>query len=160
MIAALIDNAPAFFGGLAVGGLQAIAALANYRRSRPQRTSLSDMLHQRNSLGDMLRHHFHNASDDQIEVQSREFPYRVCVDAYQAITDWIDANCRVNSLVGVPVTQSYMSSIGIGTLLSPAHEGYSYHPTAMEFETFDVGEEQANQCVKHAFGCSNAADRI
>ncbi len=141
MFASLLDNAPpAFFWGLAGGALLTVAALVIHRRWRPQRPS----------LGDLLRRHFHHASDEQIEVHSREFPYRVCVDAYQAITDWIAANCRVRSLVGVPVGEHYMSSVGIGSLLSPAHEGYCYRPTALEFESFDVGEDVPKQCVKHA----------
>ena len=128
-----------FLIGATAGGVITAVALSIYRRRwhRP-------------SLGELLRRHFHNVGDDQIEVHTREFPYRACVDAYQAINDWIAQNCHVQSLVGVPVSESFMQSVGIGSLLSPAYEGYCHRATALEFDSFDVGEEEPKTAVKHA----------
>jgi hypothetical protein len=128
-----------FIFGVAIGAI-AVASIAYAVR----------WLRRPRSIRDLLRRHFDNKSDDKIEVHSREFPYRVCVDAYQALMEWVGANCRIDSLVGVPVTNNFMSSISIGALLSPSHEGYSYFPSAVEFDSFDVGEDQLRQCVKHA----------
>jgi len=104
----------------------------------------------RPSLGAKLYKHFRRTPADQIEVNTREFPYRVCVDAYQSLSQWIEANCHVRSVVGVPVTENFLSSVNIGSMLSPHHESYNYHPTAIEFDSFDVGNDLPVTCVKHA----------
>ena len=139
MFAALSNHATPFLVGAAAGAALLVVAMLIYRRRR-----------YRPSVGELLRMHFRNVPEDQIEVHSREFPYRVCVDAYQALNDWIGANCRIHAVLGVPVTESFMSRVSIGSLLSPSHEGYCHHPTALEFDSFDVGDEHAKQCVKHA----------
>jgi hypothetical protein len=135
-----MDNSGGFIWGIVAGGVVVFVVLAAWgRRSR-----------KRPSLGYLLRQHFRNPSEDQIDVHAREFPYRACVDAYQAIIDWLSANAHVESVVGVPVTEGFMTSITFGTLLSPAHEGYCYQPSALEYDSFDVGDELPKQCVKHA----------
>ncbi len=101
------------------------------------------------TIGQLLKKHFNDLPATEIEVQSREFPYRVCVDGYQAVTNWIESTCCVESIVGVPVTNSFMSRVSIGALLSPGGECAAHYPTAIEFDSFDVGEEQPRQCVKH-----------
>jgi hypothetical protein len=103
----------------------------------------------RKTIGELLKRHFGNLSAIEIEVQSREFPYRVCVDGYQAATHWIDANCQVESIIGVPVTSSLMSRVNIGALLSRGSECANYYPTSIEFDSFDVGDDNPRQCVKH-----------
>jgi AAA+ superfamily predicted ATPase len=128
---------PFFIGAVAGAALIGIGGTMFYRFRR------------RNSIRDLLRGHFQSAPADQIEVQSREFPYRVCVDGYQALSQWIEANCRVESVVGVPITNSFMSTTSIGSLLSPNESEYLY-PTALEFDSYDIGDEQMSECVKHA----------
>ncbi len=135
----LINHLPLFLFGVAAGAaLFAICASIYFRRMQPM------------SVGAILRRHFRNVPEDQIEGHSREFPYRVCIDAYQAVNDWIVSNCEVKSIVGVPVSSSFMSHVNIGLLLSRNHEANVYCPTALEFDSFDVGEETPKQCVKHA----------
>jgi cell division protease FtsH len=107
------------------------------------------------TVGQLLNKHFNHLSAVEIEVQSREFPYRVCVDGYQAVTNWIDANCRVESIVGIPVTSSFMTRVSIGALLSPGGDCATHYPTAIEFDSFDVGEEQPRQAVKHVLWMLN-----
>ncbi len=141
IISGIFERLDVFSAGVLAGSaLVAVALAIYYPWRRPKRPS----------LGDLLREHFNKVAEDQIEVHSREFPYRVCVDACQALQTWIDFNCKVKAAVGVPVTNSFMSSIGIGSLLSPNHEGYCHYPTALEFDSFDVGEDRPRQCVKHA----------
>jgi AAA+ superfamily predicted ATPase len=132
-------NPQSFLLGLVVGVALCALALYSYRK----RT-------RRESVGDLLRRHFGNVGEDRIEVQSREFPYRVCIDAYEAMAEWFQKECDVKSVAGVPVTDSFMSSVGIGSLLSPQNENYSYHPTALEYDAFDIGADEPKQCVKHA----------
>jgi hypothetical protein len=139
MFAALLNHATPFLLGVAAGSALLVVAMLINRRRR-----------YRPSVGDLLRKHFGNVPEDQVEVHSREFPYRVCVDAYQALNDWINANCRTHAVLGVPVTESFMSRVSIGSLLSPSHEDYAPRPTALEYDSFDVGNEQPKQSVKHA----------
>ena len=47
------------------------------------------------------------------------------------------------------VTNSFMTSIGIGSLYSPNY-GECQYPSALEYDSFDVGEAEPRQCVKHA----------
>lgn len=101
------------------------------------------------TVGQLLKNHFNKLSAVEIETQSREFPYRVCVDGYQAVINWIDSNCRVESIVGLPVTNSFMTRVSIGALLSPDGECAAHYPTAIAFDSFDVGAEQPQHCVKH-----------
>jgi len=136
----LLENSAAFFWGVVAGGVVVFVALA--ARGRWTR--------KKSSLGDLLRKHFGHAAEDQIEVHAREFPYRACVDAYQSVLDWLSANAHVEALVGVPVTESFMSSVSFGQLLSPTSEGYCYQPSALEYESFDVGDDLPRQSVKHA----------
>jgi hypothetical protein len=87
MFAAIIDHpGVSFLVGVAIGTAFGAAVAIVVRRKRP-----------RQSVGDHLRHHFGNVPEDQIEVQSREFPYRVCIDAYDAVNDWISKNCEVDA---------------------------------------------------------------
>jgi cell division protease FtsH len=139
MIDFILNPFGALFIGLLAGALITYFGTAYYRRR-----------YQRPSIGALLQKHFNSVAADQIEVQSREFPYRVCVDAYQALTNWVNSNCRVESAVGVPITNSFMTSVGIGSLLSPGYEGYCHYPTSLEFESFDIGEAEPRLCVKHA----------
>jgi AAA+ superfamily predicted ATPase len=118
------------------GGLGAGIAIAGRRCRR------------RNSLRRKLQRHFKPLQEHQIEVQSREYPFRVSVDAYRTLSDWIEANCRVVSVVGLPVTENFMSSIGISSLLADVED--AWYCTSLAYDAFDIGEEEPRQCVKHA----------
>jgi hypothetical protein len=128
-----------FLVGVAIGAAFATVVALVARRKRG-----------RLSLGDQLRQHFDHAAEDQIEVHSREFPYRVCVDAYEALDDWIAKNCQVDAMLGVPVGSNFMSRTTVSVLLSQNVEGYTLYPSSLEFDSFDVGEQQPKQCIKHA----------
>lgn len=126
--------------GIVVGVL-AVAAVAAVRQAILRRGM-------RDSLTDLLRKHFGNVSEDQVAVETRQFPYRVAVDAYAALVEWIEKNCRTLNVVGVPIGNSFMSSTGIANLLPVSHE--PLHSTAIEYETFDIGDDRQASCVKHA----------
>jgi cell division protease FtsH len=128
-----------FLVGVAIGAAFAMVVSIVARRKRA-----------RLSVGDQLRHHFGSVPEDQIEVQSREFPRRVCIDAYEAVNDWITTNCQVDATLGVPVSNNFMTRTSISVLLSQNVEGYTFHPSSLEFDSLDVGEEQPKQCIKHA----------
>ncbi len=128
------------FGAGVVAGLVLVGVAIGIQSRRRQSPS----------FGMQLREHFRNTPADRIKVHTREFPYRVCVDVYQALTQWIVGNCNIQSLVGVPVTENFMSSINLGSMLSPHHESYAYHPTAIEHDSFDIGDDHPASCVKHA----------
>jgi cell division protease FtsH len=128
-----------FLAGVAIGAAFATVVAIVTRRKR-----------QRPSVGDHLRHHFGNVPEDQIEVHSREFPYRVCIDVYEALNDWIATNCQVDATLGVPISSTFMTRTSISVLLSQNVEGYTLYPSSLEFDSFDVGEEQPKQCIKHA----------
>jgi AAA+ superfamily predicted ATPase len=95
----------------------------------------------------LLTTHFDRSAQFDIEVHAREFPYRVCVDAYRSLTKWLAVNCQLDGVVGVPVTSSFLSSISISTLLAPSQ---GCIPTALEYDSLDVGEDKPVPCVKHA----------
>lgn len=103
----------------------------------------------RPSLGRLILKHFGTSSVD-IEVNTRQFPYRVAVDVYQSLGQWVETQCKVCSLVGVPITESFLSSVNLGAMMSPHHDSYNYFPTAVEYDSFDIGGDQTVQCVKHA----------
>jgi hypothetical protein len=136
------------FVWLAVGAAIGASALSTG-------TKLYQRFYRPKTVGQLLNKHFNNLSAVEIEVQAREFPYRVCVDGYQAVTNWIDNNCHVDSIVGIPVTNSFMSRVSIGALLSPGGDCATHYPTAIEFDSFDVGEKQPRQCVKHVLWMLN-----
>jgi AAA+ superfamily predicted ATPase len=135
----MLNDLNNFVGGILIGVVgTAIVGWMVYRRWRVP------------SIGYQLQRHFKSVSLDQIEVQSREFPYRACVDAYQALSNWIEANCRIQSVMGLPITNSFMTSTGIGSLLSNTSEFFGQNASALEYESFDVGEAEPRHCVKHA----------
>jgi len=134
-----LDSFGAFCAGMLGGFLMVVVPLA-----------VRVWLRRRPSIGGILRKHFRRTAADQIEVHTREFPYRVCVDAYRALSQWIEINCHVRSIVGVSITENFLSSINIGSMLSPHHESYNYHPTALEYDSFDIGDDQPVTCIKHA----------
>jgi hypothetical protein len=99
-------------------------------------------------LADLLRAHFGKVSEDKVEVHAREFPYRVAVDAYQALGEWVEQNCRTLAVHGVPVSSSFMSSVGISNLLSPTDEPYC--ASALQYDAVDIGNGEEKPCVQHA----------
>jgi len=103
---------------------------------------------ERKTVDRLLLDHFGQVPRHQIEVQSREFPSRVCVDAYRSLLEWMDAHCHVDSAVGLPVSNSFMTTLGLGVLLAPTNE--PTYPSALEYDSFDVGTDQPALCVKHA----------
>jgi AAA+ superfamily predicted ATPase len=125
-----------FFWGFVAGVVlcAVIGTIAQFRRPR--------------SVRKLLLKHFNRISEGRIEIHSREFPYRAAPDAYLAVSDWLRTSCSHVTAIGVPVTNTFMSSIGIAAILSPGSE--CYYPTALEYESFDVGEDEPRQCVKHA----------
>jgi hypothetical protein len=66
-------------------------------------------------------------------VHSREFPYRVSVDAYRSLLEWIDRYCEVDAIIGVPISTNFMVSTGIGNLLAPSDESYFSVRTRIRF---------------------------
>jgi hypothetical protein len=98
----------------------------------------------RPSLRTLLKRHFGRVDDSKIKVHSKVFPNRVCVDVYSAVTRWIEEKCQVNSQLGIAISNRYMSSFGIGSFLSDE----CWSPAALEYNTFDIGDEQPVQCVR------------
>jgi AAA+ superfamily predicted ATPase len=122
---------------LAVGvGLGVVIAIACQRFPR------------RNSLRQMLRRHFRPLTEPQIEVQSRDYPYHVAVDAYRTLSSWIDGNCRIVSVVGLPITETFMSSVGISSLLADVED--NWYATSLAYDAIDVGNDDPESCIKHA----------
>ena len=99
------------------------------------------------SLTALLRKHFGNVAHDKLEVHTREFPRRVSVDAYRALDEWISQNCRKLAVLGVPVVDSFMSSVSLANLLAATEEPMA--PTALKFDSIEIGEEEPASCVKH-----------
>src|SRR5262245_50971688 len=64
----------------------------------------------RRNIRSLLKGHFRRVDDANIKVHSKVFPYRVSVDVYRAVCDWITANCQVDSQVGIAISERYMSS--------------------------------------------------
>jgi cell division protease FtsH len=121
--------------------------------------AIRDLLLKRNShksLADLLRAHFGGIPEDKLEVHSREFPYRVAVDAYRALADWVEQNTRTLTIHGVPIRDSFMSTTGIAALLAPTND--PYYPTAVEYDSFDVGDGQQLPCIQHALWMLESAD--
>src|SRR4029078_11348260 len=98
----------------------------------------------RRNLRQLLKRHFRRVDDANIKVHSKVFPYRVSVDVYRAVCDWIAANCRVDSQVGIAITERFMSSSGIASFLTYEQ----WFPAALEYNSFDIGEEQPVQVVR------------
>src|SRR5688500_9505508 len=66
----------------------------------------------------LLKRHFRGAADSDIKVHSKVFPYRVSVDVYRAVLQWLETNCTVDSQCGIAVTERFMSSNGIASFLT------------------------------------------
>ncbi len=121
-------------------GILAVAGVAVIRQALLYRG--------RKTVQKLLERHFGKDAGARIDIHSRDFPYRVAVDAYQAVSDWIAKHAPNGVALGVPVTDTMFSHCGIATLLAPAHE--QVMPTAIEYESFNVGAEQPAACPKHA----------
>lgn len=98
----------------------------------------------RSSIRKLLKRHFRRVPDSNIKVHSKIFPYRVSVDVYRAVVQWIADNCKVNSQVGIAISERFMSSSGIASFLSYDQ----WFPAALEYNSFDIGEEQTQQVVR------------
>ena len=138
MLLALWSGFPfAFLMGALVGA--ACWALGSWLYRRQKNKS---------SITDLLRRHFSSTAEGDLEVYAREFPFRVSVDAYMTVQEWIEEHCRVSEIVGVPVGNTFMESASISSLLSPNDQ--PLQPSAIEYDAVDVGTEQPIKCVKHA----------
>jgi cell division protease FtsH len=116
-------------------------AIRNGWRSRP-------------TMRKLLKRHFGRVNDDRIKVHSKSFPYRVGVDVYKAVTEWIAENCTVKSQVGVAISDRYMTSVGIAAFLN--NDGW--YPAALEYNSFDVGEDAIVQCVRDSLWLARRGD--
>jgi len=103
-------------------------------------------LTRRSSMRKLLRRHFHRVDESKIKVHSKVYPYRVSLDVYRTMMQWIESNCEIDSQVGFANSDRFMSSVGIAAFLSTDE----YYPAALEYTSFDIGEEQAVQCVRDA----------
>jgi len=92
----------------------------------------------------LLKRHFRRVDDANIKVHSKVFPYRVSVDVHRAMIEWIDANCQVDSQVGIAISERFMTSHGIASFLTREE----WFPAALEYNSFDIGEEQPVQVVR------------
>ncbi len=98
----------------------------------------------RRNVRTLLKKHFRRVDDSQIKVHSKVFPYRVSVDVYRAVLQWIDAKCSVTSQVGIAITERFMSSSGIASFLTYDQ----WFPAALEYNSFDIGESGPVQVVR------------
>src|SRR5262245_56656828 len=98
----------------------------------------------RPTMRTLLKKHFRRVDDAQIKVHSKSFPFRVSVDLYQAVTNWIALHCKVSSQIGIAISDRYMTSSGIAAFLN----NDCWFPAALEYNSFDVGEDQPVQCVR------------
>lgn len=92
----------------------------------------------------LLKRHFRGLDDSKIKVHSKVFPYRVSVDVYRAIMQWIKTNTKVDSQIGIAITERFMSSSGIASFLTYEQ----WFPAALEYNSFDIGDEQPVQVVR------------
>jgi hypothetical protein len=92
----------------------------------------------------LLKRHFRRVADSQIKVHSKVFPYRVSVDVYRAVVQWLEANCTVGSQCGIAITERFMSSSGIASFLTDEQ----WYPAALEYNFFDIGEDEPVQVVR------------
>jgi hypothetical protein len=92
----------------------------------------------------LLKRHFHGVDDSRIKVHSKVFPYRVSVDVYKAVIKWLDMNCKIDSQLGIAITERFMASSGIASFLT----NEQWFPAALEYNSFDIGEEQPVQVVR------------
>lgn len=101
----------------------------------------------------LFRKHFRGVNDSDIKVHSKVYPYRVCVDVHDAVANWIQANLNVESHVGIAISERFMSSRGIASFLSCD----DWFPAALEYNSFDVGNEHPVQVVRDCiwFGNTN-----
>ena len=102
----------------------------------------------------LLKRHFRRVDDSKIKVHSKVFPYRVSVDVYRAVMHWIEANCKVDSQVGIAISERYMSSSGIASFLTYEQ----WFPAALEYNSFDIGEEQPVQVVRDSLWFAKYSD--
>ena len=109
------------------------------------------------SLSKLLKRHFGRVDDSKIKVHSKVFPYRVSVDVYRALIHWLEKNCKVNAQLGVAISDRYMTSNGIASFLS----NEQWAPAALEYNSFDIGEEQPIQVVRDALWLADhATDKV
>jgi cell division protease FtsH len=108
------------------------------------------------SIDKLLKQHLAISRPEEAVIRDRKFPNRVSPDAKAAIDGWLADHARDVTMIGVPVTDVYFSEIGIGTLLAPRE--HAMLPSAVDFSSFDIGEEKPVECPRHALWLFKAGD--
>lgn len=99
-------------------------------------------------VSDLLQQHFAYCEPAKLLVESREYPQRVCLDAYFDLQAWLEEHCEVSHVVGVPAAGGFMSELGLVQLLAPSDD--PVYSSALEYESYNVGKEEDLTCVKTA----------
>lgn len=128
----------AWFVGGAMTILVAGAAVSYWRQRRATRWIASE-----------LQAFFRVTDAARLQVRQKTFPQHMAPDARRGLDEWL-AQPGIQALVmGVPITDSFMSEIGIPALIAPRDEAW-YQPSSVEYESYDVGEDAVVECPRHA----------
>jgi hypothetical protein len=103
---------------------------------------------QKPRVANELRKFFSVRHGGDLVLAQRSFPMHVAPDVSQELKRWLADDELSANVIGIPVTNTFMTEVGIGTLLSPSADE-AYATSAVEFESIDVGEEQSVDVPKH-----------
>jgi hypothetical protein len=85
----------------------------------------------------------------RMQVRRRSFPLHMAPDAKRGMDEWLEQPGLKSRLFGIPITNSFMSEVGVAALLSPQSDGW-YLPGSVQYDAYDLGDEQTIECPRHA----------
>jgi cell division protease FtsH len=100
-------------------------------------------------LATELKDFFRVEDAARVQVRRRGFPQHMAPDAKLGLDQWLRQPGIESRLIGVPITSAFMSEVGIASLLSPRGEEW-YQAGSVEYDSYDVGDEQTIECPRHA----------
>jgi hypothetical protein len=104
---------------------------------------------QANWIATRLQRFFGVTETGKVQARQRSFPSHVAPDVKRGLDAWFAQAGEAPSAIGVPLTNTLFETIGISSLLAPRSD--AWHPcSAVEYQSFDVGDDQTIDCPRHA----------
>jgi hypothetical protein len=100
-------------------------------------------------LATELQEFFKVEDATRMQVRRRSYPVHMAPDAKRGVDSWLEQPALTSRLFGIPITNSFMSEVGVAALLSPQNDGW-YLPGSVQYDSYDIGDEQTVECPRHA----------
>jgi hypothetical protein len=82
-----------------------------------------------------------------LQVRQRAFPAHVAPDVKAGLDAWFARRNASPTVTGVPIANAYFENTSISAMLAPT---CAFQATAVEYQAFDVGDDQTVECPQHA----------